>query len=103
MALNLPNIRDEEAALVGAELTSPEYADLDAAQKAKLLLARRIVDSGAAPKVLQSLSLTSLHEVLSVEGKAWLAGLSPAELEPILARIRLQDRPGLMQFFALGQ
>jgi hypothetical protein len=103
MALNLPNIHDEETVLVAAELRRPEYASLDTAEKAKLLSARRSVSSGPAPKVHQPLSLASLHAALSAEGKVWLAGLSPAELEPILARIRVQDRLGLVDFFVLGK
>jgi hypothetical protein len=103
MPLNLPNIRDDEVALVAAELLRPEYATLDAAAKAKLLSVRNKVDSGPAPKVFRPLSLSSLQAALSAEGQVWLAGLSPADLEPLLARIRTQDRLGLQEFFALGK
>lgn len=103
MTLNLPNIRDDEVPQVLVELARPEYLGQDAAAKAKLLSDRPLVASGKAPKVLQPLSLAALHDALSTEGQTWLAGLLPADLEPLLARIRAQDRAGLVEFFALGK
>lgn len=101
----------EELAAIRSEITTdPEqigYPSWDGEQSTALtichqLVTRPLIDNPEpAPQVPKPLVVADLLDALSPEGVAYIASQNLSDLEPIGARIREQDRAGVVNWMLL--